>query len=557
MDLSKAKPVIVIGGSLVGLSAAVCLRALGVPVTLIERHEASSPHPRAVGFTTRSFEIFRIVGLEDKIPASNAGGKGPPRRIAVESLSGKWHEEKAWTKPAETTRGPSGGKGKPPQNPLFGHSQYSPSSGSAIAQDKLEPILRARAEELGAVLRLGWTVTAWEQDTEGLQASISDKQGNQETVSGSYLVACDGARSSVRQKLGIAMHGVGHMRKLSSILFRCPPIDKYLESGYSQFAINNERMDAFLVTYRDGRWALMIWGSKSTVTEAPKDEVAQRTIIREAIGDGVELTDEDISVISTGDWDLSAEVAESFSQGRVFLAGDAAHTLPPTRGGYGANTGIADVHNLAWKLAAVLSGKSKPGLLESYSAERQPTARLRHDQVFVREDYKEHAPPGSEWDNSNTPVYEDVAIELGQLYKSSVILPDETELDSTNSQVFARRPDEWCAKPGTRAPHLWLTRRNAGERQSILDLFGRDFVLLSERDLSKDAPAGCRFVRLGQEGDWTPEEGVDAFRKAFGVSSSGAVLVRPDGYVAWRSSSGDFSADQVAHAFSVAAQCAL
>jgi putative polyketide hydroxylase len=212
----------------------------------------------------------------------------------------------------------------------------------------------------------------------------------------------------------------------------------------------------------------------------------------------------------------------------VFLVGDAAHQLPPNRGGYGANTGIEDVHNLAWKLAAVLAGNSRPDLLATYDAERRPVAELRHDQIFARADYKAHI----EGQSSDMPVIDDVAMELGQLYRSAALPGVGADLPP------ARRPDQWLGQPGTRAPHLPV--RIEGVDRSPLDLFQRGWVLLSEdRDWGDTTVAATRalgvdvrFVLIGQE---VTTDRPGSFGSAYGLEPDGASLIRPDGYVAWRS----------------------
>src|ERR1700728_1227330 len=129
----ESTQVLVVGGSLVGLSAAVFLAGHGVPVTLVEKHASSSAHPRAIGYTTRTLELFRAAGVE--LPATPQG-HGPPRRAHVESLAGTWFDEYLWTANTPGSR-----------------YEYSPAAATAIAQDRLEPILRNRAVALGADLR--------------------------------------------------------------------------------------------------------------------------------------------------------------------------------------------------------------------------------------------------------------------------------------------------------------------------------------------------------------------------------------------------------------------
>ena len=257
--------------------------------------------------------------------------------------------------------------------------------------------------------------------------------------------------------------------------------------------------------------------------DVERDEPALQAAIRAAIG----RDDLPIEIITTGRWELGALVADEFARGRVFLVGDAAHALPPTRGGYGANTGIQDAHNLAWKLAAVLRGDSSPALLETYDAERRPVAWRRHQQIFARPDYKAEGYGIAD----DEPVLDDDAMEFGQLYRSTAVIGAGEGLPP------ARRPDEWAGQPGTRAPHAWIERD--GRRESTLALFQRRWVLLADDHAWTDAAAGVaeRFgvelacVRIGT--DITSADPA-ALRRAFGLETGGASLVRPDGVVAWR-----------------------
>jgi putative polyketide hydroxylase len=529
---------VVVGGSLVGLSAALFLAARSVPVVVIERHEGSSPHPRAIGFTTRTLELFRSVGLKSMIPIPSSGSHthGGPRRVKVDCLTGKWHDEMLWTGPQPQD---SGVKRKDEQQKSSkGHlpetsASFSPCGDTAIAQDRLEPLLRERASELGAVLRCGCKMTSFVQDGEGISVTATDATGQDFTIQGKYLIGCDGAQSSIRDALSIKTHGVGHLRTMRSILFKCPSIEGYLDKGFSQFAIEQPDFQAFLTTYRDGRWALM-WNDESSELLSAK---RQKSMIVQAIGRNME----DIELLTEGQWRLCGAVADIFSAGRVFLAGDAAHTLPPSRGGWGANTGIADVHNLAWKIDSVLRGVSSSTLLATYDTERRPVALLRHDQIFARNDYKEYV-RGSAWEvqqmgRSAPAIIGDVAMELGQIYKSSAILLGA----DPDGLPEARRPDEWAGQPGIRAPHLSLERN--GQIISTLDLFCGGWVVLSEDAIWNDAIGEarrrlgngieCRFVHVGV--DVKVVAGNQAFEDAFGVSAVGATLVRPDGHIAWRS----------------------
>ncbi|KAF5571037.1 phenol 2-monooxygenase [Fusarium phyllophilum] len=204
------------------------------------------------------------------------------------------------------------------------------------------------------------------------------------------------------------------------------------------------------------------------------------------------------------------------------------HALPPNRGGYGANTGIADAHNLAWKLASVLRSESSSELLDTYDVERRPVADVRHDQIFAREDYKRYV-VDKEWPGKNVEIMDDVAMEFGYFYNSKAIV------GGPDGSVPVKRPDEWNGQPGTRAPHVAVE----GDHVSTLDFFGTSWVVISKdkrwsqlvAEASKATDVKISFVLVG--GDVTEKNKGD-FNRVYGVEDTGSSLVRPDGFIAWR-----------------------
>jgi putative polyketide hydroxylase len=282
------------------------------------------------------------------------------------------------------------------------------------------------------------------------------------------------------------------------------------------FLINNLPLDGDLPEYTSERCA---------------------AVVRQAAG----VDDLDVEILGAVPWVAAALVAERYREGRVFLAGDAAHHMPPT-GGFGMNTGVQDVHNLAWKLAAVLRGYAGPGLLASYEVERLPYGRAITEQSLVnarslgRGDAVETAPPAA-GGLARPEFLNELGMIFGASYESSAVIPDGTEPVKVGNPVTDYVP---TARPGGRAPHAWLERD--GARLSTLDLFGDGFVLLAGPDGAawKDAAlaaAGELAVALsgltvGAGGDLADPAG--AWLDLYGLAPSGAVLVRPDGYVAWR-----------------------
>ncbi|KAL2818703.1 FAD binding domain-containing protein [Aspergillus cavernicola] len=496
---TKQNPVLIVGASLVGLTAALGLSARNVPTIVLERHAAVSDHPRAIGFTPRTMEIYRALGIAGQIP--EVAEDYTIKRAQVHSLTGEWFEITSWSD-----------KDTEPHIQREARERYSASRGAAVPQDHVERILEAAALKQGADIRRGHTVGMVEQDENGVTITVVDDQGNDARLRGSYLIAADGSGSRIREQLRIARDGLGHMGILRSVLFRAS-LDQYTRTGVHQFHIQRPKFKAFLTTYHDGRWVLMFYD------DIERDESTLRSAIYEVIG----RFDVKVEIITTGRWELAALVAKVFQCDRVFLAGDAAHTLPPNRGGYGANTGVADADNLAWKLAAVLSGYSSPELLDTYDAERRPFALLRHDEIFARSDFKSYC---DESQHGRQPL-DDSAIEFGQLYRSKGFLGLGHDLPA------ALTPDEWNGRPGSHIPHFWVKKH-----ESVLDIIGRTWALITISEewepvvaaVNQTLSVQVRHVKISAD---ALLDG-DHFQRMMGLSNTGASLVRPDGYIAWR-----------------------
>jgi hypothetical protein len=271
--------------------------------------------------------------------------------------------------------------------------------------------------------------------------------------------------------------------------------------------------------------------------EQVEDFTAERCakLVRSAIGAHAL----DVEVLSALPWEGSSAVAERFRDGRTFLAGDAAHLIPPT-GGQAMNVGIQDVHNLAWKLAGHLAGWAGPGLLDTYALERRPFAQAVMDDAS--RNVGGHGQRQEHFSNRGRV--------LGVSYESPAVVPDGTEPPQVANPVIDYLP---TARPGSRAPHLWL-RRN-GTRISTLDLYDTSFVLLTGRTGQTWKPAAALAAgqvgapvccySIGPDSDLIDPQ--TEWPSLYGIEPDGAVLVRPDGHVAWRtqSVSGDPGSDLV------------
>lgn len=483
-------PVLIVGGSLVGMSTALLLGHHGVSSLAVEHHRGTAIHPRAAQISQRTMEIFRSVGVEQIVrQKSDEQFVQDGAIMAVETLAGK---ELAWFI----------------SNLNEGVRDVSPTERVFISQSLLEPVLKTRAEELGAKLRFGADMISFEEDSDGVSAIIQDRDSkNTERIRARYMVAADGAHSGVRERLGIPMRGRGAFSNSVTIYFRANVAPLLRGRNLSVIYVNNSVLRGFFrfeKPFDSGFLAINALGDpKNPVTDVSTGLTEERCVefIRVALG-----ADVPIAIESVMPWKAAADVADRFQHGRIFLAGDAAHVMPPN-GGFGGNTGVQDSHNLAWKLALALKGAAGEQLLSTYERERRPVAAFTVEQAYSR--YVTRTAPylGME---TIQPVENDLNVELGYCY---------------DGERVHENPRESKGRPGTRAPHVWLDRN--GERISTLDLFGRNFVLLAGPECT------IPIEQLETKPD-IHQISEPAALEAYGISPSGAVLVRPDGFVAWR-----------------------
>ena len=515
-------PVLIVGGSLVGLSTALLLGHYGVRALVVEHHRGTAIHPRAAQISQRTMEIFRTVGVEQIVREKSGQQFVQDGAImAVETLAGK---ELAWFI----------------SNLNEGVRDVSPCERVFISQSLLEPVLKTCAEDLGARLLFATEMVSFEDDSNGVTAVIRDRDGGETgTVRASYLVAADGAHSQIRERLGIAMRGRGTFSNSATIYFRGDVAPLLRGRNLSVIYVSNAVLRGFFRFEKPfdrgflGVNALGDPGNPITDVSTGLTEQRSLELVRAALGSN----EVDITIENVMPWQAAADVAERFRRGRVFIAGDAAHVMPPN-GGFGGNTGVQDAQNLAWKLAMVLKGTARPDLLSTYEAERRPAAAFTVEQAYSR--YVTRTAPylGT---SGIQPVENDLNVELGYCYHSAAVVAESG--DASSAGRVHQNPRESRGRPGTRAPHVWLQRD--GERISTLDLFGHHFVLLA----GPDGDAWCESARaaakdLGIEVD-AHRIGPDRLRDsdgdfvaAYGITPAGALLIRPDGFVGWRAQTG-------------------
>ncbi|MFJ3535584.1 FAD-dependent oxidoreductase [Streptomyces sp. NPDC090109] len=514
--------VLIVGGSLVGLSASLFLGRLGVPHVLVERHAGTSIHPRGRGNNVRTMELFRGAGVRPRIRDAAsvlAGNNGILQAPSLTGDAGEWLFREI--------------------DPGGGLARFSPAEWCLCSQNDLEPVLRESALELGGDLRYATELMSFEQDADGVTARVKSREtGEHTTFRADYLVAADGPRSPVRERLGIGQNGPGDLFHNVSVTFTSRNLaDVVGDRRFIVCYLTDPGADgALLPVDNRERWVFHApWHPERGETLEEFTDERCREQIRRAVG----VPDLDVEITGRTPWHAAERTAERYAEGRVFLAGDSAHEMPPT-GAFGSNTGIQDAHNLAWKLSAVLDGWAGPGLLASYDAERRPVAEATSARASSRS--VEHSHPGYAPDPGVGPAGRKggiLNVVLGYRYPRGAVLGADGTLPVLPEGL------RLTGEPGTRSPHLWLDR--SGDRISALDLYERFPVLLSSAGGTGawhtaaarvaerlSVPLDSYRIGEGPDADLVPEPGTD-WAELHGVAEGGAVLVRPDGFVAWRS----------------------
>ncbi len=487
-------PVLIAGGGTVGLATAVFLGHHGVPSLVVERRTAPSNHPRALGLSPRTLEFFREVGLREEMAA-----------VAVRSAN-LWRTEARTV--AEIDRGQT------PSAPILPpFDVVSPEAPSGhYPQDRIDTVLLPAARERGATVEFGVEVVGVEQDADKVSVTLSDGR----VVDADYLVAADGVHSSVRTALGIGTTGPGAIGDVTlNILFNADLVGHF-GSMPTMTQIHHPEAAGILLAVGERRWVLHV---RIPADETPSQERCAQAV-RTAIG-----ADVPVEVVSVLPWRATVQMAERFRSGRAFLVGDAARAVSPL-GAFGLNTGMADAHNLAWKLAMVLAGQAGDQLLESYHQERHAVAELVTRQARLRwENPRLHWDPTAVAERRAVGAWNAPLVTMGYRYGSSAVIDPVLDLPSTED--LAASLD---GAPGSRIPHGWLD----GTTVSTVDLNASRFAVLAGPDGAHWCDAArkvgaargmeLRAVRLD-------EKGAAAAR----LEDDGVMLLRPDGFIAWRS----------------------
>jgi len=489
----------IVGGGPCGLFAALLLARAGLRAGLFEKNQALSSHPKAMGLTRRTLEIFRQAGLEAEIAKGCLPLDGRALAVWSKGLAG---EELGRVPFAEV------------------HGAVSPCGPAHCPQTWTErTIYAALSQESRAVVAFA---SAVESVTDVGDHVRIRADGRDHTAR--YVIAADGAGSPVRKALGIATDGPGDMGHFLNVMFRADLGDVLRgREALLYNALGADFYEFFVAVDGCHTWLMhhfLMPGERAG--DFSGDDL--RALAVKASG----IPGLEVEILGVSPWVMSPKVAKSWRDGRIFLAGDAAARLSPA-GGLGLNNGIQSVHNLAWKLAAVCRGRAAESLLDTYEEERKPCAHKlmagtnkNADEIFsviaaaMRGDWAD----AKEMIAHSRRAGAGLGFDIGLAYESGAFLSD-----GTTPRVPADPDNDYLAnaRPGSRMPHAGMLSG------STLDLVRDDFVVLAGRSGGAwMARAGCDCLVNGRDFD-APD-----FEAVCGISSSGCILVRPDGYVGAR-----------------------
>ena len=517
---------LIVGAGPAGLLASSIASSIGLPHMVVEARPTTHVHPSAHVIKTHSMEVYRRIGAASAIDAVATPAAAQRYVHWCESLTGRIH-------------GKLDLAGKKGPGPRF--SAVSPTHSANLPQSVLEPILLRRAQALATdPIHFGQMLVDLMQDDDGVTATIEGAAGPHQ-VRCRYLIGADGANSRVRQLAGIAMEGPAVIADFIAINIESDLEDVIAERPGVLFFVRQPDLEGvFIVHQQTGQQVFMMrFDPDRTPFEAFGTERSAE-LVKRAVG-----FDHRFTITGIGRWAMSAQVADRYRKGRVLIAGDAAHRFPPT-GGLGLNTGVEDVENLLWKLAAVIRQQAGPQLLDSYEAECRPVA-LRNTAQSVENNARMQEIEDALTDTGDTPERRatriDAAIasqikhfahlefEMAAKIETGAIVPTDRRIAHPVPEVESFQPS---FRPGNAMPHLWLEPdrstidclrfdrmtlfappQDVAAWQAAVDKLDADMMPIEVVTLALNAAAGC------------------VTASDFWGGSGYAILVRPDGRIGW------------------------
>jgi putative polyketide hydroxylase len=505
-------PVIIIGAGPVGLSASIALSRQGIGNIVIEKHPGTSIHPKARGVNVRTMELCRIWGAEQQIRQSE---------LPVTARRFLWMNHVK-------------GEIRGVVSLITEQEEISPTEPCLLSQDIFEKeLLACLKTQKHSQVYFNTRVTNIEQDDQFVYCELENLIDHSRIkVHCQYLIAADGAKSFVRKKLSINMDGIPLLGTHVSVYCETDLSPWLSDKPFAVLAFTDKEQMGHVMMAVDlkRRWIFSkrIANANEILTKEAGIQLARATI------DEPELA---VKVINISKWEMAALNAQQYRHGRIFLCGDAAHRIPPT-GGMGMNTGIGDAHNLAWKIAYVIQGYSDQTLLDSYEQERKPVAQTTIDWSVINANRLRTIFQSLIDGNNNafreglkeqTKQINHIGLDVSFIYHSNSLYPRSAEIETFDPNIYKNK-----AIVGMRAPHCWVSYNN--RTISTIDLFETNYVLL--------AGENCRVEKLKlpipqQHPKTTLVISKDLhvlnqdFYSCYQLTKEQAVLVRPDGHIAW------------------------